>query len=166
LFRKFAIPDFPKGGFDFYLIDRDIVNEINKIDEKNTNLNNLIFWYGYDYVFLPYTRQARKKGTSKWTFSKKTKLFSDSFVGFSYVPIKILPIIGILFALGSFIYGAVILFQWSMGIIQVQGWTTVIIILTFALGIQMIMLGIIGEYLWRTLDASRRRPSSVIDKIF
>ena len=166
LFRKFAIPDFPKGGFDFYLIDRDIVNELNKIDEKNTNLNNLIFWYGYDYVFLPYTRQARKKGTSRWTFSKKTKLFSDSFVGFSYVPIKILPIIGILFALGSFIYGAVILFQWSLGIIHVQGWTTVIIILTFALGIQMIMLGIIGEYLWRTLDATRKRPSSVIDKIF
>ena len=166
LFRKFALPDFPKGGFDFYLIDRAIVNELNKIDEKNTNLNNLIFWYGFDYVFLPYTRQARKKGKSKWTFSKKTKLFSDSFVGFSYVPIKILPIIGILFALGSFIYGAVILFQWSIGIIQVQGWTTVIIILTFALGIQMIMLGIIGEYLWRTLDASRKRPSSVIDKIF
>ena len=166
LIRRFALPDFPKGGYDFYLIDREIVNEINKIDEKNTNLNNLIFWYGYDYVFLPYTRQARKKGTSKWTFSKKTKLFADSFVGFSYVPIKILPIIGILFALGAFIYGAVILYQWSIGIIQVQGWTTVIIILTFALGIQMIMLGIIGEYLWRTLDASRKRPSSVIDKIF
>jgi len=89
--RKFALPDFPKGGFDFYLIDRDIVNELNKIDEKNTNLMNLIFWYGFDYVLLPYTRKARKKGKSKWTFNKKTKLFVDSFVGFSYVPIKILP---------------------------------------------------------------------------
>lgn len=166
LIRRFALPDFPQGGFDFYLIDREIVNEINKIDEKNTNMNNLIFWYGYECVFLPYTRQTRKKGKSRWTFNKKTKLFIDSFVGFSYVPIKILPIIGIFFALTSFIYGAYTVYSWYIGNITVEGWTTVIVILTFALGIQMIMLGIIGEYLWRTLDESRKRPAFVIDRIF
>ncbi len=166
LIRRFALPDFPKDGFDFFLIDREIVNELNKISEKNTNLMHLIFWYGYDYVLLPYTRKARTKGKSKWTFNKKTKLFVDSFVGFSYVPIKVLPYIGILFALGSFIYGGYVFYNWAVGNIIVEGWTTVIIILTFALGIAMIMLGIIGEYLWRTLDESRQRPPYVIDKIF
>ena len=165
LIRRFALPDYPKDGFDFVLIDREIVNELNKINEKNTNLMNLIFWYGYSYVLLPYTRQSRKKGKSRWTFNKKTKLAVDSFVGFSYVPIKVLPYIGILFALGSFVYGGYVLFNWLVGNIAVEGWTTVIIILTFALGIQMIMLGIIGEYLWRTLDETRKRPSYVIDKI-
>jgi len=166
LIRRFALPDFPQGGFDFYLIDREIVNKLNEIDEKNTNLNNLIFWYGYDYVFLPYTRQARKKGTSKWSYNKKTKLFVDSFVGFSYSPIKILPVIGILFALGALVYGAFIFYNWSIGNIKVEGWTTVMIVLLFSFGIQMIMVGILGEYLWRTLDASRKRPTYVIDKIF
>ena len=113
LIRRFALPGYPKGGFDFYLIDREIVNELNKINEKNTNLMNLIFWYGYSYVLLPYTRKSRKKGKSRWTFNKKTKLAVDSFVGFSYVPIKVLPYIGILFAVGSFVYGGYVLFNWS-----------------------------------------------------
>ena len=166
LVRRYALQNFPVGGFDFYIIDKEIVNELNKIKEKNTNLMHLIFWYGYDYTLLPYTRESRTEGKSRWTFNKKTKLFVDSFVGFSYVPIKLLPYIGILFALGSFVYGIYILYNWTIGNIQVEGWTTVIIILTFGLGVQMIMLCIIGEYLWRTLDESRKRPIFVIDKIF
>jgi len=166
MIRRYALPEFPKGGFDFFLIDRKIVNELNETREKNTNLMNLIFWYGYDYAILPYTRQSRKHGKSRWTFSKKIKLAVDSFVGFSYVPIKLLPFIGAAFALGSFIYGGLIFYNWAIGNIKVEGWTTVIIILTFAFGIQMFMTGIIGEYLWRTLDETRRRPGFVIDKIF
>jgi len=166
LVRRYALQDFPVGGFDFFLIDKEIVNELNKIKEKNTNLMHLIFWYGYDYTLIPYTRESRTQGKSRWTLSKKTKLFVDSFVGFSYVPIKLLPYIGIMFALGSFVYGIYVFINWLMGNIQVEGWTTVIIVLTFGLGVQMIMLGIIGEYLWRTLDESRKRPSFVIDKIF
>jgi len=166
LVRRYALQNFPVGGFDFFLIDKKIVNELNQIKEKNTNLMHLIFWYGYDYSLLPYTRKSRKLGKSRWTFSKKTKLVVDSFVGFSYVPIKLLPYIGILFALGSFVYGIYIFVNWLLGNIAVEGWTTVIIILTFGLGVQMIMLGVIGEYLWRTLDESRKRPTFVIDKIF
>ncbi len=166
MLRRYALPDFPKGGFDFFLIDKKIVNDLNETHEKNTNLMNLIFWYGYDYVILPYTRQSRKHGKSRWTFSKKVKLVVDSFVGFSYVPIKLLPFIGAAFAIGSFIFGIFILYNWAIGNIEVEGWTTVIIILTFAFGIQMFMTGIIGEYLWRTLDETRRRPGFVIDKIF
>ena len=166
MIRRYALPEFPKGGFDFFLIDRKIVNELNETREKNTNLMNLIFWYGYDYVILPYTRQSRKHGKSRWTFSKKVKLVIDSFVGFSYVPIKLLPFIGAAFAIGAFIFGIFILYNWAIGNIEVEGWTTVIIILTFAFGIQMFMTGIIGEYLWRTLDETRKRPGYVIDKIF
>jgi len=164
--RKYAIPDFPKGGFDFFLIDRQVVDDLNKIDEKNSNLMNLLFWLGYDYVSIPYVRQKRKKGKSGWTLSKKFKHVIDSFIGFSYVPIKLLPSFGIIFAIGSFVYGGIVFYDWLVGDIEVEGWTTTIILVTFIGGIQMIMLGILGEYLWRTLDETRKRPTFIIKKIF
>ena len=164
--RKYALSDFPKGGFDFFLIDRQIVNELNKIQEKNSNLMNLLFWLGYDYVSIPYVRQKRKKGKSGWTLSKKFKHVIDSFIGFSYVPIKLLPGFGIIFAIGSFVYGGIVFYDWLVGDIEVEGWTTTIILVTFIGGIQMIMLGILGEYLWRTLDETRKRPAFIIKKIF
>ena len=164
--RKYAIPNNPKEGFDFFLLDRQIVDKINMITDKNTNLTMLIIWLGFDYVSIPYERQERKKGKSGFTFSQKFKIVIDSFIGFSYVPIKLLPSIGIIFAIVSFVYGGFIFYNWSVGNIQVEGWTTTIILVTFIGGIQMIMLGILGEYLWRTLDDTRKRPSYVIDEIF
>jgi len=164
--KKYAIPDFPKGGFDFFLADRQIIDELNKIPEKNTNLMNLLFWLGFDYVTIPYVRQKRKKGKSGWTFSKKVKIVIDSFIGFSYFPIKLLPSIGIIFAIVAFVYGGIVFYNWLVGDVPVEGWTSTIILVTFIGGIQMIMLGILGEYLWRTLDETRKRPLFVIDKIF
>jgi len=164
--RKYAIPDFPKGGFDFFLIDRQIVNELNKIQEKNSNIMNLLFWLGYDYVTIPYVREKRKKGKSGWTFSKKIKHVIDSFIGFSYVPIKLLPSLGIAFAIAAFVYGAFVFYNWTVGNTEIEGWTTTIILVAFIGGIQMIMLGVLGEYLWRTLDETRKRPPFIIEKIF
>lgn len=166
LLRKYAIQDYPKNGFDFMLIDKQIVEEVNKIREKNTNLFTLIFWLGYNYVTIPYTRVARTKGKSKWTLGKKIKLFIDSFVAFSYFPIRIVSVLGIIFALTAFVYGIYVFYNWIHGTIKIEGWTTLIIILAFTAGLQMIMLGVLGEYLWRILDESRKRPSFVIDKIF
>lgn len=165
-FRKYAIKDYPEGGFDFFLIDRQVVSELNKNQEKNSNIMNLIIWLGFEYVTMPYVRQEREKGKSRWTLSKKLKLVIDSFIGFSYIPIKILPTLGIIFALASFVYGGFTFYNWATGNIEIEGWTTNIIIITFTAGIQMIMLGIIGEYLWRTLDETRKRSSFVIDKIY
>jgi len=166
LIRKFAIQDYPKGGFDFLLIDKEIVKKIVDIKEKNTNINTLIFWLGYDYVTIPYTRIVREKGKSKWTFSKKIKLFIDTFVAFSYFPIRLSSVLGVFFAVTSFVYGLFIFSGWLGGRIQIEGWTTIIILLAFTAGIQMIMIGILGEYLWRTMDETRKRPKYVIDKVF
>ena len=139
--------------------------EINNIKEKNTNINSLIFWLGYNYKIIPYTRSKREKGRSKWTFDKKLKYFIDTFVAFSYFPIRILSVIGILIAIGSFVYGGFIFYTWYLGKIDVPGWTTIMIILSFTAGIQMTMIGVIGEYLWRTMDETRKRPIYIIEKI-
>jgi len=166
LIRRHAIKNYPKGGFDFLLVDKEVVKKINQIQEKNTNINTLVFWLGYDYVMVPYIRRKRKKGKSQWTFSKKIKLVIDTFVAFSYYPIKILSIIGMLVALASFIYGGFVFYNWILGNIHVEGWTAIMIVLTFTAGIQMIMIGVLGEYLWRTMDEARKRPAYVIDQIY
>jgi glycosyltransferase involved in cell wall biosynthesis len=164
--RRFAISNYPKGGFDFLLVDRQVVDEVNEIREKNTNIMSLIFWLGHAPVLLPYVRRCRTKGKSRWTFSKKLKLFIDSFVAFSYVPIRALSVVGLAIATGAFVYGCYVLYAWSVSEIEVKGFTPLIILLAFTSGIQMTMLGTLGEYLWRTLDETRKRPAYVIDEVF
>lgn len=166
LVRRFAIAGYPGGGFDFFLIDRQVVIEVNKIQEKNTNLMTLIFWLGYQAVLLPYTRRKRTKGKSRWTMGKKLKLFVDTFVSFSYFPIRIFSAIGIVYALLSFLYGAFIFTSWLSYGIPVQGWVPMMLVLTFTAGLQMTVLGILGEYVWRTLDEARSRPQFVIDEVY
>ena len=166
LIKNYAIPDYPSGGFDFFVIDRQIVNEINRIQEKNTNLMTLIFWLGFKPVMIPYIRRRRSKGKSRWTLSKKVKLFIDTFVAFTFFPIRVLSVIGFIVAMGSFLYGAIILCYWFFGGIEIKGYTPIMMVITFTAGIQMTMLGVLGEYLWRTLDEARHRPYFVIDEVY
>jgi glycosyltransferase involved in cell wall biosynthesis len=166
LLRHFAIRHYPKGGFDFFLLDRQAVDEVNRIAEKNTNIMTLIFWMGYTHVTIPYVRRRRQKGRSRWTMAKKFKLFVDSLVGFSYVPIRLLSFVGLMVASATFLYGTVVFWNRIMHGTPVQGWASVVILLAFAAGIQMLMLGVLGEYVWRTLDETRRRPPFIVDQVF
>lgn len=165
LLRKFALPNYPSGGFDFFVIDRQVLQDVNAIREKNTNLMSLIFWLGFQPVVLPYVRRARQKGSSRWTITKKIKLFIDSFVAFSYVPIRLLSAIGLFTALSAFAYAAWVVYFWAVHGIPVKGYAPTVILIALTSGLQMLMLGILGEYLWRTLDETRRRPIFVIDEI-
>jgi glycosyltransferase involved in cell wall biosynthesis len=166
LLSRYALPGYPHGGFDFLLVDRQVAAEVIRIREKNTNLMSLIYWMGFENVMIPYVRRDRVKGVSRWTFAKKVKLFIDSFVAFSYMPIRFLSAVGILIAAGSFVYGAVIFLAWLMNSIEIKGYTPIMVLLTLTAGIQMTMLGILGEYLWRALDETRRRPPFVIDRTY
>jgi dolichol-phosphate mannosyltransferase len=166
LIRRFAIHNYPIGGFDFFLVDRQVIDEINRIREKNTNIMTLIFWLGFEPIIIPYIRRSRKKGKSRWTLGKKIKLFVDTFVAFSYFPIRILSIMGFSVAFLAVLYGMYIFIYWLFFGIEVMGWVPTMIVLTFTSGLQMTMLGILGEYLWRALDEIRKRPPYVIDQIF
>lgn len=164
LLRRFAIPDYPSGGFDFCLIDRQVVDQIVTIREKNTHVMNLVFWLGYPAVRLPYVRQARQHGKSRWTLSKKITLFVDSFVAFSYAPIRLVSITGFALFLIALFYGAFLLYVKLTQGTPTPGFTTVAALIALTSGVQMMMLGILGEYLWRALDAARSRPSYVVEK--
>ena len=147
------------------LVDKQIVQEVISISEKNTNIMSLIFWLGHDQDSIQYVRQERIHGESKWTFPKKVKLFVDSFVSFSYAPVRFMSFVGFGTASLSFLYGVYVIINTLNGNIRVQGWTTIVTIVSFLLGLIMIMLGTIGEYLWRILDESRNRPRFVVDQV-
>jgi polyisoprenyl-phosphate glycosyltransferase len=166
MMKKIAIKNIPSGGFDLILFDRQLREEVVRIDEKNTNTLYLLTWLQYDYVCIPYVRRKRQIGKSRWTLQKKIKLFIDSFVSFSYFPIRAITVSGILFGLISFLYGIFIIIAKIFGLIPVQGWATVMAVILFVSSFQMLALGVLGEYIWRTLDASRNRPNYVVDQTY
>jgi len=166
LIKKFALQNVPSGGFDLVLFDRQLCREVVKINEKNTNVLYLLTWLGYDYVNIPYTRRKREIGKSRWTLKKKIKMFIDSFVSFSFFPIRTISLIGISLGLIAFLYGILVIIEKFTGNIPIEGWTSTMLVLLMVSSFQMIGLGIIGEYVWRTLDASRNRPNFIVDHIF
>lgn len=164
LIRKFGLKNLPKGGYDFVLFDARLKDQVLRIKEKNTNILYLLLWLGYDYVNIPYIRQKRAIGRSKWTFSKKIKLFIDSFVSFSYLPIRMISATGLVLGFSAFLYAILLIINKLFGFISVEGWTTMMVVMVLLGAFQMIALGIIGEYVWRTLDTTRQRPDFVVEK--
>ncbi len=160
--RKMVNPDMPKGGFDVYMMDRDVANRIVEMNDKNSPIVLQLLWLGYHPKKLYYVRRKREIGKSSWTLSKKIKLLVDSLIAFSYVPIRIMSVLGFLFLLFSIIYGMCVFVSRLLGRIPVQGYATLIIILLFSSGLIMFTLGVLGEYVWRTLESSRNRPLSVV----
>jgi len=164
--RKLALKGIPKGGYDLVLFDKKLRNEVVKINEKNTNQIYLLSWLKYDYVNIPYTRKKRELGKSHWTFGKKIKLFIDSFVSFSFFPIRLISITGLILGMISFLYGLFVIYAKLSGLVPLQGWTAIMVVLLFVSSFQMIALGIIGEYVWRTMDASRNRPNFIVEEAY
>lgn len=165
LIKKYALKNVPPGGFDLVLFDKQLREDVIKINERNTNQIYLLSWLNYDYVNIPYTRRKREIGKSRWTLQKKIKLFIDSFVSFSFAPIRLISIIGLSLGVIAFAYGIFIIISRMLGDIQVAGWSAMMVTFLFVSAFQMMALGIIGEYVWRALDAARGRPNFVIDEV-
>lgn len=163
LMRRYAIPNMPIGGFDFFLVDRVVVDIINEADEKNSFLQGQVLWTGYDPVLISYARLRREIGQSRWTISRKLKYLADGFVSYTETPVRMITIFGLIVSMLSFGYALLILVLKLFWRLPVEGWAPLMITVLMLGGIQMVMLGVIGEYLWRNSHESRRRPSFVIE---
>jgi dolichol-phosphate mannosyltransferase len=167
LFRRFAIPSMPRQGFDFFLIDRQVCNLVKGIQESNAYLMGILLWLGFEPAILYYHRRQRapRFGKSMWSLTKKVKYFIDAFVAFSYVPVRAASLLGIgLSVLGLGYAFALLILRLFVGI-PVVGWVSLMAVLLVVSGVQLLMTGILGEYLWRNLDETRRRPRFVVDRI-
>lgn len=165
LIRRFAVPNMPEGGFDFVLLDRRVVDLINKMDERNPFVQGQILWTGFTPVLIPYTRRKREIGRSRWTLAKKITYLIDGFVTFTVAPIRGIALLGLMVSLLSFSYAMVIFIAKTFWDVPVKGWAPTMIAILILGGLQLVMLGIIGEYLWRNYHESRRRPNFVVETI-
>jgi dolichol-phosphate mannosyltransferase len=164
LFRRLVFRDFPRGGFDFLLISRRVRGVLVELGERNSYLFGQVMWVGYERRVIEYDRGARSEGRSRWTLGKKAKYFVDAFTAFSYVPIRAASLLGFLLALAGFAYaGVVVVLRLTGAISGAPGFTTLTVLILLAAGIQLIVTGLLGEYLWRVLEESRRRPPFLVE---
>ena len=163
--RKLIMPSMPEGGFDCYLLDRKAIDVLLMLDEKNSSLSLQVLWMGFQTDKVYFHRRAREIGQSRWTMSKKIKLVMDSMMSFSYFPIRFMTMLGGLVSLFAFIMGIYIISSKLIVGEDVIGWTSLMAVLLFSTGLILLMLGVLGEYIWRALDASRNRPPFLIDTI-
>ena len=168
LIQLLVFEDYPRGGFDIMLMDRGLLPHLQK-SGKNVNLPILAHYLGFEPTVIEYHRMEREHGVSRWTFRKRLKLFVDSLLGFSMVPLRLISLIGLGIASLAFLYGFVVvvlaLFGYP-GFEENSGFATIAALISFLLGLIIVMLGIIGEYVWRIFDEVNHRPEAVIDEIY
>lgn len=165
LLRTFVIRDYPEGGYDMALMDKAFLPHLVN-SSKSVFTPLLAYWLGYKPEVIHYHRPKREHGKSGWTFRKKFTAFLDVMLGFSIKPIRMISGIGAIVAMCSFIYGLFVVAGALMHQIPVEGFATVVALVTFLLGLIIVMLGIIGEYLWRVFDETNKRPETVIEEIW
>lgn len=165
LVQKFALKNMPKNGFDCYLIDKKVIEVLKLLDERNSAITLQILWSGFQTELVYYVRKAREIGTSKWTLAKKIKLVVDSLVSFSFAPIRFMTVVGGGSFIISILWAVLLIIEKLLGSISVTGWTTLMVMQLFSSGLIMFTLGILGEYIWRSMDAARNRPVYIIDEV-
>lgn len=164
IMKEVALPTMPKGGFDSFLIDRQIIDLLVAMKEKNTSLMGQVLWSSFQTATVPYIRKKRTIGHSRWTLHKKIKLATDSLIGFSSFPITMVTVAGAGVFLFALILFFITIYRKMTGIITAEGYTSLLIVLLMGMGIIMLSIGIIGSYIWRIYDATRNRPPFIIDE--
>lgn len=165
ILRLAVTKDYPSGGFDLALMDSLLLPYLQQ-SGKNINISLFAYWLGFEPEIIYYQRREREHGKSRWTFSKKFTYLLDSILGFSVVPIRMISFTGFIVALLSFIYGVFLVVNASINHAIVPGFTTIATLIAFLLGLIIIMLGLIGEYLWRIFDEINKRPEYVVHEVY
>ena len=165
LVRRYAIPNYPSGGTgSFCLVSRKVLATFRQCTERNRLTFGLIAWSGFRATEVPYHRPVRKAGTSSWTRGRLIKSAIDTFVSFSFLPIRAISYFGLLVSLVSFLFGFYVIVNRIAFGTQVEGWASVMLAVLLLGGVQLTMIGVLGEYLWRILDEVRGRPLYVVDR--
>jgi glycosyltransferase involved in cell wall biosynthesis len=167
LMRKLSFPNMPLGGFDFVSMSRRALDVFLANREAHPFFQGQVLWMGFTPKMIPYKREARQGGKSRWTFRKKLTYLIDGVLSYSYAPLRMMSLIGLFFACCGFAYAVLIAIFRLTGVLPRLGLINPLMVVVLVMGgTQMLMLGIIGEYIWRTLSQSRDRPLYVVDRVF
>ncbi len=159
---RMSFPQMPAGGFDYVLMARRVVDSFNSIEVRNRFFQGDLLWMGYRTTFIPYTRAKRTIGRSQYTFAKRLKNSLDAILDSSYLPIRFISVAGASTALLGFLYALNIAWTRFRHGTPFTGWAPIMILLLVIGGMLMLMLGIIGEYVWRIYDEVKKKPNYVV----
>ena len=164
-YKKFIIKGTPTGGFDVFGCNRLFRSNLLKLKETNSSLLSQILWIGFRRKEILYKRLERKLGTSQWTFNKKFTHMMNSIFSFSNFPIKLLMTLGTFGIFFFGISGLITVIAKFMGLIKIQGYTSLFLLIGFIGALYIFSMGLIGSYVWRIYENSKARPLSIILKI-
>ncbi len=161
-YRALVQPEMPAAGIDMFAVTRKARDALLQLEESHSSLVAQLLWIGFNRAEVPYDRLARSQGKSGWTLRKKLRYLFDSIFSFTDIPITLLTLIG--FA-GTFVFlvlGAVLLVLRMAGVIEVQGYTAIMVAILFSASLMLFGLGIVGNYVWRTYENTKQRPLGII----
>jgi polyisoprenyl-phosphate glycosyltransferase len=163
---RMSFPQMPAGGFDYVLMARRVVDTFNSFEVRNRFFQGDLLWMGYKTTFIPYTRAKRTIGRSQYTFAKRLKNSLDAILDSSYLPIRFISVVGASTALVGFLYALNIAYTRFRHGTPFTGWAPIMILILVIGGLLMLMLGIIGEYVWRIYDEVKRKPNFVVRRVY
>ena len=162
LFKRMSNIDVPVDAGDFRLMSRRVVDILKAMPERNRYLRGLASWVGFDQARVMYARDERYAGQRKYTLWQSARLAFDGITSFSHFPLRLAVYLGLVVSVVGFLYGAIII---MLGLVfgrVVPGWTTLMAAVIFLGGVQLIVVGIIGEYIGRIYVEVQQRPLYLI----
>jgi glycosyltransferase involved in cell wall biosynthesis len=162
LFNALARTDIPKNAGDFRLLDRRAIDAMNALNESSRFNKGLFSWIGFRSIGVPYTVAERAHGTSKWNYARLLRFALDGLTSFSMLPLRIWSLIGLAISFTAFAYALVFLARTLVFGVDVPGFPTLIISVMFFSGVQLISLGVLGEYLGRVYEQVKARPLFIV----
>jgi glycosyltransferase involved in cell wall biosynthesis len=159
---RMSFPQMPAGGFDYVLMARRVVDSFNEFEVRNRFFQGDLLWMGYKTTFIPYTRAKRTIGRSQYTFAKRLKNSLDAILDSSYLPIRFISVAGATTAFLGFLYALNITYWYFSHGTPFEGWAPIMILILIIGGVLMVMLGIIGEYIWRIYDEVKKKPNYIV----
>ncbi len=163
--RRLARLDIPADVGDFRLVDRRAVIAFRQLRERNRYIRGLFSWVGFKQVGVPYKRAERHAGETKYPFRKSLRLGIDAIVSFSETPLRIALMSGFAISLLSFVVGIAAVSAKLAGAFVVPGWTSILVLVSFLGGVQLIVLGVTGLYIGRIYDEVKQRPLYLVDEL-
>jgi polyisoprenyl-phosphate glycosyltransferase len=158
LFERVSETPIPRDTGDFRLLDRRVVEVLSRLPERSRFMKGLFSWVGFKQTPILYKREPRGAGTSKWSYWRLWNFAIDGITSFSSIPLKIWSYVGLVISLFSFLYAAFLAALKMIKGIDVPGYTSLMVVVLFFGGIQLISLGVIGEYLGRVYNEVKGRP--------
>lgn len=162
LINRLSEVEFVSGASDFRMFNRKMIDAVLSMSEYYRFSKGLFAFVGFNTYFMPYEAQARASGTSKWSFWKLFRYAIEGIVSFSTAPLRLTTVLGLLFSGASFLYLLVVVLQKLLVGIEIAGYPTLVALILLLGGIQLLALGIIGEYLARNYVETKRRPVYIV----